>query len=281
MVDVDGRPWWMCWAAAQIYTDANGKALIKYLAMGKYGVQVIPPTGSDWTGGHGSTPNVNGAWHQTATIEGTLTVDAWVKANEPMIFMEGFGPGIYHVFFGFVDPSKLAWATNPPTAAGVTLHGTNRFNHFGRPPNNQQFAAGPPVTEAWVGLNEFNAAGARRARALCRALRSGHRRVLHPQCPAGHLSARDLGQAAGRPVRHQHRSPCRSRLRPAVQELGNVLSFRWFGTYEGSVFYDDAERRTASGIPAKRAFRSRRSTSAGATAPSISPPSPIRPAISR
>lgn len=96
---VDGAPVYDVLGSGQIYTDANGKALIKYLAMGKYGVQLIPPTGSDWSGGHASTPNVNkGAWNQTATIEGTPTVDAWVKANEPMIFMEGFGPGNYHVF---------------------------------------------------------------------------------------------------------------------------------------------------------------------------------------
>jgi len=102
---VDGAPVVDVMGTGFIYTDANGKALIKNLAMGKYGVQVISPLGSTWVGGH-ATANVSGQWHQTATIEGTPTVDAWVKANEPMIFVEGFGPGTYHVFFGFVDPGQ-------------------------------------------------------------------------------------------------------------------------------------------------------------------------------
>jgi len=53
------------------------------------------------------------SWIQTSTIEGTPTIDAWVKANEPKIFIEGFGQGVNHAEFGFV---KVSPATGSPIA---------------------------------------------------------------------------------------------------------------------------------------------------------------------
>ncbi len=93
-----------------------------------------------------------------------------------MIFVEGFGPGTYHTFFGFVDPGQLPSATprradprtriGQPTETGnVTVIGTNRFNHFGRPPNNQQFAVGP-AGHATPGLASMNSTTAWRERGL-------------------------------------------------------------------------------------------------------------------
>ncbi len=217
-----------------IYTDANGKALVKYIAMGKYGVQVIPPNGSDWTGGHGSA-NVRGAWHQTATIEGTQTVDAWVKANEPMIFIEGFGVGTYHVFFGYVDPAKTLWATNPPApGSGVTVTGVNRFNHFGRPPTNQQFAVGPPVSEAWVALNEINALGAAGVGLYAAPCDPATGEFTITNVPPGTYQLvtwdKPLSALFGMNTIIVSNAP--------VNNLGSVLSMRWFGTLEGSIFYD-------------------------------------------
>lgn len=231
-----------------VYTDANGKALIKYLPMGKYGVQAVSPKGSDWTGGHGSA-NVKSAWNQTATIEGTLTVDAWVKANEPMVFMEGFGPGNYHVFFGFVKPDGLPANTTAgdpaqnigqPTQAGnVTITGVNRFNHFGRPPNNQQFAVGPPVSDAWIGLNEIGALGV-----------AGRGLYAAPCDPAtGEFSIANVPPGTYQLVTWDRPLdalfgfntivvPAPAGGGAGTLDLGNVLSFRWFGTLEGSVFYD-------------------------------------------
>lgn len=54
-----------------VVTDANGRANIKNLPPGKYGVIVTPPAGDP------------GLWHQTSTIEGSKVQDAWVKQNEP------------------------------------------------------------------------------------------------------------------------------------------------------------------------------------------------------
>lgn len=88
----DGTPKVDVMGTGVIKTDADGKATIKYLAPGKYGVQAVPPEGENW--------------HQTSTIEGTKTIDAWVKANEPPFFVE-FGPPGYHTFIGFVKPMEL------------------------------------------------------------------------------------------------------------------------------------------------------------------------------
>lgn len=242
-LDADGAPVVEVLGSGAIYTDKDGKALIKNLAMGKYGVQVIPPTGSDWTGGHATTPNINGAYHQTATIEGTPTVDAWVAPNEPTIFMEGFGPGTYHVFFGFVDPKKLPGLGTGSNSSRVTLKGVNRFNHFGAPPNNQQFVTGPPVTEAWVALNDMSAGA------------TGNGLIAIPCDPeSGEFSI--PGVRAGQQyqlvtwdkpldalfttttitIPPANQVPSVNGVR--TYDIGTVLCSRWFGTLEGSVFYD-------------------------------------------
>ncbi len=231
---VDGSPVVQDLGTGFIYTDANGKALVRNLAMGKYGIQVIPPNGTDWTGGHGSA-NRNRVWNQTATIEGTLTVDAWVKANEPKIFIEGFGVGTYHAFFGFVNPSLLPYSTNAPGA--VTIRGTNRFNHFGRPPVNQQYAVGPPVSQAWVALNEPGVLGLGGPGLYAVECDPDTGAFEIPNVPPGTYQLvtwdRPLDALFGINTINVPADPP-----GGVYDLGNVLSFRWFGTWEGSVFYD-------------------------------------------
>ena len=222
-----------------ILTDADGQATIKYLAMGKYGVKAVPPSGTAWTGGHGGTHG-NAGWNQTATIEGTLTVDAWVTANESPLFMEGFGPGFYHAFFGFVDPMQTVWGANSPpvSATNVTIIGTNIFNHFGRPPVNQMFAPGPAVSEAWVGLNEIgalNLAGRGLYAAPCNA--DGSFAIANVPPGTYQLVTWDkpLDALFGFNTITVTNTP------GGTLNLGNVLSYRWFGTFEGSVFYDANE----------------------------------------
>jgi hypothetical protein len=118
-----------------IKTDANGVALIKNLAPAKYTIFAIPPTGSDW--------------HQTATIEGTKGIDAWVKANEPPFFTE-FGPPGHHVFIGFVN--KINDAT--VLTGGSTISGKVVNLHTSRPPEFP-FYNGEAVADCWVGLNNL------------------------------------------------------------------------------------------------------------------------------
>ena len=126
-----------------ILTDADGRATIKYLAPGKYGVQAVAPSGQGWV--------------QTSTIEGTKIIDAWVKANEPPFFQE-FGPPGFHAFIGFVkDFSDLG--TMPAPNGRGTITGQVVNLHLSRPPD-YAFYNGAPLahTTAWVGLN-LGAAG--------------------------------------------------------------------------------------------------------------------------
>ena len=112
-----------------------GEVLVKNLAQGKYGVQVVPPAGQ--------------GWQQTSTIEGTRTVDAWVKPNEPPFFVE-FGPAGHHVFIGFAQSRSL-----PPAGPGetvATITGTVTNLHTSRPPDFT-FYSGEPRPNCWVGLN--------------------------------------------------------------------------------------------------------------------------------
>jgi hypothetical protein len=243
LLDVDGAYVVEMMGNGFILTDADGKATIKYLAMGKYGVRAIPPSGTTWGGGHGGThagATGTSGWNQTATIEGTLTVDAWVTANESPLFLEGFGPGFYHAFFGFVDPMQTVWGTNPPPVqvGNVTLTGTNIFNHFGRPPVNQMFAAGPAVDEAWVGLNAIgplNATGTGLYAAPCNP--DGSFTITNVPPGTYQLVTWDkpLDALFGLNTIIVTNSPS------GFNHLGNVLSYRWFGTLEGSVFYDANE----------------------------------------
>jgi len=115
-------------------TSADGSLLISNLMPAKYGVQIVPPSGSDW--------------QQTHTIEGSLTIDAWVKANEPSFFQE-FGPPGHHVFIGFVSPSRL---DNAARAGASTLSGRVKHMHLSRPPV-YTFEIGAEVSNCWVGLN--------------------------------------------------------------------------------------------------------------------------------
>ena len=69
-----------------------GEALVRNIAPGKYGVQIVPPQAE--------------GWQQTTTIEGTKGVDVWVRAGEPILTsnLVEFGPTFAHVFMGFVRP---------------------------------------------------------------------------------------------------------------------------------------------------------------------------------
>ncbi len=226
-------------AATNPYGLKVGEAVIKNIAPGKYGVVVTPPRLDD-----------NGAaidWIQTTTIEGTLVIDAWVSANEPNLFVEGFGTGFKHVAFGFVKTGPvtsspvgglayevLPWNAAPPAAAG-SISGTLRWNHFAKPPFNQGFFPGEAVPEAWVGLDDplaQPAAGEPAGLVAVAADANGHFTI--PNVPDGTyrlvwwdkpldglFGFASVTVAAG-----------------AAVDLGEVLVFRWFGTLEGTVFYD-------------------------------------------
>jgi large repetitive protein len=114
-------------------TDADGYVVIRYLCPGKYTIQAVPPA--------------NQGWIQTATIEGTKGIDAWVKPNEPTYFQE-FGPPGPHVFVGFVRQFRDA-----ALSGAYSIRGQVRNLRTSRPPDATQFT-GDPVPGCWVGLNE-------------------------------------------------------------------------------------------------------------------------------
>lgn len=118
-----------------IKTDANGYANIKFLVPAKYGVNIVPPPGQ--------------GWQQTTTIEGTKTIDAWVKSNEPTTLVE-FGLPSTHVFMGFVKPTNDTTVLN----GRATITGQVVNFHFSRPPDTSLTAPTHPLTNAWVALND-------------------------------------------------------------------------------------------------------------------------------
>jgi len=122
-------------------TDKDGVLLIKNLAPGKYGIQVVPPAGLDW--------------HQTSTIEGSKTIDAWVAANEPSFFKE-FGPPGHHVFVGFVktNTAGLNPLGVPMLTGSASISGRVVNQHNSRPPEFL-FFPGDPIANCWVGLNSL------------------------------------------------------------------------------------------------------------------------------
>jgi hypothetical protein len=236
------------------YNLKVGEALIKYLVPAKYGVRVVPPelddNGDDMT------------WSQTSTIEGTPTVDAWVKANEPPLFVEGFGTGFNHAFYGFVKVSPdtdspfkgqtftaLEWNRDPrdppppdPLPTG-TITGTLRMNHFSRPPTLQGFFPGIRVPNGWVGLNDP-------------LVRPGQDLLLGeagkyaaPCNEDGSFTIENVPPGTYQLVTwdtyldtlfgfHTVTVPPGDSGTGDPVPLGDVLVFRWFGTLENYVFYD-------------------------------------------
>lgn len=162
-VNPDGTPVITKLGDNLVYTDRNGVARIKNIAPAKYTIFALPPSqkpsrascpGYYPTGNNGQIPprtpwpDEGEEWMQTETIEGTLGIDAWVKANEPGYFKE-FGPPGHHVDMGFVRSFKNAALLNGPG----TLTGRIVNMHMSRPPN-YAFYNGHAITNCRIGLNE-------------------------------------------------------------------------------------------------------------------------------
>jgi hypothetical protein len=242
---VGGEPQVQTVGPGYVLTGADGQALVKYLAPGKYGVNIVPP--SDQPG-----------WLQTATIEGTPTVDAWVKADEPAVFTEGFGTGFNHVFFGFVNPDQLPYgeiAGGTPGAKGeippeaqANLIGTISSNHFSAPPTLQGFFKGVPVDQCYVGLND---AATRQGLIVvpCTENASGDAEFSISGIPAGtyQLVTFDKPLITLFTITTIIVHPGTNVVGPADPDTGtpppaqaslDFLIFRWFGNLDGSVFFD-------------------------------------------
>jgi FtsP/CotA-like multicopper oxidase with cupredoxin domain len=133
-----------------ILTCPDGRALIQNLPPGKYGVIVTPPAGPD-------------VWTQTATIEGTNVIDAWIGANEPPYLVE-FGGAAPHAFIGFVNPANTVVPESvPPGLRNNTVTGYVDLLHTARPPIASLIDSGSyngfSHTRPWIGLNSSSGGG--------------------------------------------------------------------------------------------------------------------------
>lgn len=263
VLDLDGNPTVMMMGTGVITTltqeqfDAGGmdnpynlqvgEALIKYLVPGKYGVRVVPPGFDD----NGTAMQ----WSLTSTIEGTPTVDAWVKSNEPKLFVEGFGTGFNHVFYGFVKESPatsnfkgqtfttLEWNQTPPTGTG-TITGTLRANHFSRPPALQGFYPGITIPSGWVGINDPliqpGGLGSEAGKYAARCNPDGTFTIENVPPGTYQLVTWDTYLDSLFGFHTVTVPPGPSGTGDAVA-LGDVLTFRWFGSLENNVFFDADE----------------------------------------
>ena len=205
--------------SGNLTTDGDGNLLIKNLAPGKYGIQVVPPAGEGWV--------------QTTTKEGGKAVDAWVAADEPEYFTE-FGPPGPHVFMGFIKRFR----DNSALTGGATITGEIRGIHTARPPA-VGFFDGPAVPGCWVGLNDATIDG----RGIFAAPCNGQSKFRIPAVPPGsyQLAFWDKNQdyifgylditvnASGG---CNNQSSC---------NLGNIGIFPWFNRLEQYVFNDSNE----------------------------------------
>lgn len=155
VLNPDGSPMVDVLGSGVIKSDAGGNALIENIYPGKYGIQVVPPAGQGWV--------------QTSTIEGSKTIDAWVRTNEPPFFKE-FGPPGPHVFIGFVQTGIEKVSTNNGGTAivggapnvyfdhtrllgGASISGQVVNLHTARPPEVAFYNGTPlPHSACWVGL---------------------------------------------------------------------------------------------------------------------------------
>lgn len=205
-----------------ITTGENGVALVKNLAPAKYGIEVVPPAGENW--------------HQTSTIEGSKTIDAWVKAGEPSYFLE-FGPPGHHVFVGFVRPTNDTGVLT----GGSSISGRITNLHTSRPPSFEFFSA-QPAPACWVALNEV--VGGQTGRGLYAQLCNEDSTFSIPNVPVGNqyelvVFDENLDLIIARiGVSVNEDGSCNTL---ASCDLGDVPVFNWFARFESSVFFDRNE----------------------------------------
>ena len=218
---------------AILKTGANGVLRIQNLAPAKYTVFALPPmkqpSETECPGVYGNGPGQIqwGQWSQTATLEGTWGIDAWVKSGEPPFFKE-FGPPGHHVVMGFVRKFSSAALNGTSKVSGRVVN-----VHMSRPPSFA-FFNGELVDQCWIGLNEV-AAGV-----------GGGQGVYAGPCnPDGTfeitgLKAGTQYQLAVWDTPLDQVFALYSFVTPdsGAVALNDVPVFRWFGKWEGKICYD-------------------------------------------
>ncbi|MCU7865244.1 MAG: hypothetical protein KZQ92_14850, partial [Candidatus Thiodiazotropha sp. (ex Lucinoma borealis)] len=227
--DANGDPIVSSLGDGTLQPDENGFLTVKNIAPGKYGVIITPPT-----------PSTDPGWVQTSTIEGSKVIDAWVKANEPPLFVEFGLPGP-HVFVGFVK--STADGGFPPLSAGpgqqvANVSGTITDMHMSRSPNFQ-FFSGRPFPQCWIGLNESTPGGL--GRGLYAAPCDGDSNFSIPNVPPGSYQLviwdkpLDVVIAAQPFTVDETGGTCNG---GSSCNFGDVPVFNWFARLNTAVFND-------------------------------------------
>ncbi len=220
--DIDGNPIVDVLGDGSVTTNANGVAVIKNLAPGKYGVFIDPPEGQGWI--------------QTATIEGTQIIDAWVKPNEPPYFTE-FGPVGHHAIFGFVKEMNAI-----PAGGTANLTGKVVSTHNSRPPD-YTFWPGAAFPDIYVGLNDMSVG---RGNAIYVAKGAADSTFAIPNVPDGNYQLAIWDDNldivfASQGITINGGQCLQTDGTYGSCSLGDVGVFDWFAHLRGSVFFDDDE----------------------------------------
>ncbi len=199
-----------------------GEALIKNLAPGKYGVYVIPTPAEGWT--------------QTSTIEGTKTIDAWVKAGEPRYGQEfQIRAGGHHATFGFVRSEAFpALSTLAAPDGRGTISGTNRNLRLSRAPN-YDFSTAESLANCWVALNDANT-----LRGVYAAPCAEDSSFMISDVPAGTYRLVIFDKYLDLIINTQNVTVADGDNIVVGGEDG-IGTFRWFGSLENWSFYDANE----------------------------------------
>ncbi len=212
--DPSGNPLPIEGTGGKILTDENGEALIDYLPPGKYGVQAIPPDGTDWI--------------QTTTIEGTHVIDAWIEeGNDGYSPREGFNMPL--VWVGFVRPMEFP----PPVPRQTgTIKGKIRTVIEFVPPF-RPLTLGNPVERPWISLCDIGAndqqvytgRGDENGHFVINHVPPGTYQMAIWDEPLDHIiSFRTIQIGVGETV-----------------DMGDIGIPRWFGYIKGTVFHDTNE----------------------------------------
>lgn len=251
ILDPDGAPVIQTLGTGVLTSGADGFVNIKYINPGKYGIRAAPPIGTTWV--------------QTNTIEGTVGIDAWVKADEPTLLIE-FGPAFTHIFLGFVNlttdpanPDALPWIKTPPGPApppiqpppppppaiappplpqlfNATITGRMISNHIDGPPGAAA-NAGLAVPECYVALNDTTAVGeATKIAAAC----NPDSTFTFTNVPPGTYNLVTWDKSLDY-IFNFTTVVNASIAANSIIDLGDVIMQPWFGNYAGSVFRDENE----------------------------------------
>ncbi|WP_211462945.1 Ig-like domain-containing protein [Collimonas silvisoli] len=144
------------------FSPLVGQAIIANLMPGKYAVVATPAADRIARGEE---------WHQTNTLDGQKSHDAFIKIGGPAYFQE-FGPAGFHVVIGFANPKIIndrrtnAQATGmcdaAPSGSGISCTNsvTGRITnlHYSRPPNEHLYGSGSrsslSFTQCYVSLGD-------------------------------------------------------------------------------------------------------------------------------